>query len=162
VHHLAAAVNGKIAASAGFGGEVKIWEHDERNQKWVEKGRIAESDKTGELWAIALSNDGRYLAASAYDGRVRLWDLQDKTDDTWALAREYETKGSFGMCVAMVILLYLKSTNLLSDTSFRALMAGSPHLAMRMVICTSLTTIAADFCIRYLVSLTCSNMQSQR
>jgi superkiller protein 8 len=85
---------------------VKIWGYEERSQKWVQKGQVADSDKTGELWAITLSNDGKYLAASAYDGRVRLWDLQNKEGDDWIKFREYETKGSFGMCVAMVRFIF--------------------------------------------------------
>jgi superkiller protein 8 len=56
----------------------------------------------GELWAIALSEDGQYLASTTYDGRVNVWDL---LGDRGATIREYETgsagSGSFGLCVDM-------------------------------------------------------------
>jgi superkiller protein 8 len=104
-HHLAVAANGRIAASAGFGGEVKIWrlaEDDSAEGEWKAAGRIADADKAGEMWAIAVTGDGRYLGATAYDGRVCVWDLQGGSGEEWNRVREYETKGSFGMCVAMV------------------------------------------------------------
>ena len=53
------------------------------------------------MWAIALDAAGRYLATSSYDGRVGVWDLSAGQEDGWAKVREYETKGSFGLCVAM-------------------------------------------------------------
>lgn len=54
----------------------------------------------GEVWAIALDADGRYLATSSYDGRVAVWDLSTGPE-AWTKVREYETKGSFGLAVAM-------------------------------------------------------------
>jgi superkiller protein 8 len=104
-HHLAVAPNGRIAASAGFGGEVKVWRLSEDHSaegEWKEAGKVADGDKAGEMWALAITQDGKYLAASAYDGRVCVWDLQGGSGDNWTRIREYETKGSFGMCVAVV------------------------------------------------------------
>ena len=61
--------------------------------------------KAGEIWAIALSEDGKYLAGTTYDGRVNVWDTTtiNSTEKGGAeKIREYETKGSFGMSVALV------------------------------------------------------------
>lgn len=108
--------DGKRAASIGFGGEAKIWSF--ANGMWVEEGKIVgaislrpgqylnthgdtTSDKNGagELWAIALSQDGQHLASTTVDGRINVWDtiVADKPK-----IREYETKGSFGLCIDLV------------------------------------------------------------
>ena len=61
--------------------------------------------KAGEIWAIALSEDGQYLAGTTYDGRVNVWDVNTLTGDEKGSAekiREYETKGSFGMSIDLV------------------------------------------------------------
>jgi superkiller protein 8 len=93
-HHIVTSRNGKYAASAGFGGEVKIWSTAEAGE-WAEVGEIVEGNKAGEIWAIALSEDGQYLASTTYDGRINVWDLLDGRKKI----REFETKGSFGMCI---------------------------------------------------------------
>ena len=88
-----------------------MWSYSEG--MWVEDGEVGaeqqNGEKTnkkqrgrpqvGEMWAVALSQEGRYLAATSYDGRVGIWDLL--TEERKKI-REYETKGSFGMCVDMV------------------------------------------------------------
>jgi len=102
IHHLAAAENGRLAASGGFGGEIKIWCYNEADSQWRQAGIIGANNSNSELWALAMTADAKYLAASAYDGKVHIWDLEDGKDDSWQKYREYETKGSFGMCVAMV------------------------------------------------------------
>jgi superkiller protein 8 len=104
-HHLAVSRNGKIAASVGFGGDVKIWKvSDSGSSDWESFGELdANKGKggAGELWAIALSEDGQYLASTTYDGRINVWDLF--SGDRGATLREYETgsagSGSFGLCV---------------------------------------------------------------
>lgn len=61
--------------------------------------------KAGELWAIALSEDGQYLAGTTYDGRVNVWNTNSITQDSKKeieKIRQYETKGSFGMSVDLV------------------------------------------------------------
>ncbi|KAF4627136.1 hypothetical protein G7Y89_g11016 [Cudoniella acicularis] len=95
-HHIATSRNGRIAASAGFGGEVKIWSISESSE-WVEEGKIVDGNKAGEIWAIALSEDGQFLASTTYDGRINVWDLVGGRKKI----REYETKGSFGICIDM-------------------------------------------------------------
>jgi len=97
--------NGHVAASAGFGGQVKVWELQEEEKQWHEKGTITDNVKAGEIWAIALSEDGRYLAGTTYDGRVNVWDvttLASGNSQGPEKIREYETKGSFGMSIALV------------------------------------------------------------
>ena len=42
-HHLVTSSNGKVAASAGFGGEVKIWASDDDGQ-WYERRKIVGAD----------------------------------------------------------------------------------------------------------------------
>jgi len=51
------------------------------------------------MWALALSADGNYLASTSIDGRISVWDLRA---ESMPKIREYETKGSFGMCVDLV------------------------------------------------------------
>jgi superkiller protein 8 len=95
----------------GFGGETKVWRDSEGT--WVEDGEVGAGEQNGEkttkkqkgrqqvgeMWAVSLSQEGRYLAATSYDGRIGIWDLL--TEERKKI-REYETKGSFGMCVDMV------------------------------------------------------------
>jgi superkiller protein 8 len=50
-------------------------------------------------WAVALSDDGQYLAGVAQDGHIRVWDLNASGE----LIRDYETKGSFGTCLDMSV-----------------------------------------------------------
>lgn len=69
-------------------------------------GRKADShsdgNKAGEIWAIALSEDGQYLASTSIDGRINVWDNLANRNKI----REFETKGSFGMSVDLVCLLW--------------------------------------------------------
>lgn len=55
-----------------------------------------DGNKPGEIWAIALSADGYYLASTSIDGRINVWDL---SAEGMPKIREYETKGSFGLSV---------------------------------------------------------------
>ncbi|KAL8637003.1 MAG: hypothetical protein Q9228_005678 [Teloschistes exilis] len=96
-HHLAASQDGRHFASAGFAGDVKLWRSEDG--KWLEKGKIIDGNKAGEIWAIALSTDGQYLAATSVDGRINVWDnLEGPTK-----IRQYETKGSFGMAIDLSV-----------------------------------------------------------
>ncbi|THY33064.1 WD40 repeat-like protein, partial [Aureobasidium pullulans] len=109
-HHIAVSANGKTAASAGFGGELKIWSYNDEDDTfpWSARGSILDSAENsaaknaGEIWSIALSEDGQFLAATTFDGRINVWDLNTLTSSEPATKlREYETKGSFGMSVAL-------------------------------------------------------------
>ncbi|KLO91142.1 hypothetical protein CEK26_007036 [Fusarium fujikuroi] len=100
-HHVCTSRNGNVAASAGFGGEVKIWKVDSDTGEWSLNGEITGSaSKPGEAWAMALSENGSYLATTTNDGRVNVWDVMDEKKPK---IREYETgsagSGSFGMSV---------------------------------------------------------------
>ncbi|KAJ6441846.1 Meiotic recombination protein rec14 [Purpureocillium lavendulum] len=100
-HHICSSRNGKVAASAGFGGEVKLWALNQDTGDWSSTGELGGSSaKPGEVWALALSEDGSYLASTTNDGRINVWDIRDGSTSK---VQEYETgsagSGSFGMCV---------------------------------------------------------------
>ncbi|GJD04641.1 WD repeat domain-containing protein [Colletotrichum higginsianum] len=100
-HHICTSRNGLVAASAGFAGEVKIWVVDKDTGEWNLHSEITnQAAKAGEVWAIALSEDGKFLAGTTYDGRVNVWDVGEEGTPK---IREYETgspgSGSFGMSV---------------------------------------------------------------
>jgi len=116
-HHICSSLDGKVAASAGFNGELRVWACGD-DMQWVKVGDIvgtghscaasssmvadtvtADEKKVGEHWAIALSQDGRYLACTTYDGRVNVYDTSTIANSKAEKITQYETKGSFGMCV---------------------------------------------------------------
>ena len=57
-----------------------------------------DGNKAGEIWAVALTEEGRYLAGTSFDGRINVWDLHANRTKI----REFETKGSFGMSIDIV------------------------------------------------------------
>lgn len=59
---------------------------------------MPDGNKAGDVWAIAVSEDGHYLASTSYDGRINVWDVPAGG----AKIREFETKGSFGMAIDLV------------------------------------------------------------
>ena len=59
---------------------------------------ISDGNEAGEVWAIALSENGQYIAATSFDGRINVWDNLVEG----AKIREFETKGSFGMSIDLV------------------------------------------------------------
>lgn len=60
---------------------------------------IVDGNEAGEVWSIALSEDGQYLAATSFDGRINVWDNLANG----AKIREFETKGSFGMSIDLSV-----------------------------------------------------------
>jgi len=98
-HHVATSSDGRRLVSVGFGGEVKLWknESEDGQSQWVEDGKLAE--KAGEIWAISLSEDGQYLTSTTSDGKVNVFDLSAEGRPK---IHQFETKGSFGMCIDMV------------------------------------------------------------
>lgn len=62
----------------------------------------SDGNKAGEVWAIALSENGQYLASTSIDGRINVWD--NFADG--AKIREFETKGSYGMSIDLVCLKF--------------------------------------------------------
>ncbi|KAJ4292377.1 Ski complex subunit Rec14 [Kalmusia sp. IMI 367209] len=95
IHHLVTAKEAPRAASAGFEGRIKIWTQSE-DGLWKADGEITDQVKVGDVWAIALSADGKYLASSSINGKINVWSLDEEGKPK---IRDYETKGSFGMCV---------------------------------------------------------------
>ncbi|KAJ5936974.1 WD domain protein [Penicillium verhagenii] len=92
-HHVVTNGNGSRAVSAGFAGDLKVWScqeghwsHDEASSASLAKVRV---------WAVALADDGQYLAGVSQDGRIGVWDLGDNGTQI----RDHETKGSFGTCI---------------------------------------------------------------
>jgi len=91
--------------------------------EWAEAGRVVTASGTdkkggiGEVWAVALNDSGRYLATSAYDGRICVWDLLGDGGEKFVKVREYETKGSFGMSVAIVSSLWVCGDSMRSCNS---------------------------------------------
>ena len=112
-------LDGKVAASGGFGGEVRVWECDDSGE-WNKKG-----DVVGELhtppslcrgrsrltedvaetktshWALALNESGQYLAATTHDGRIDVYDTTtlSQNQSPTPTFTSYETKGSFALSV---------------------------------------------------------------
>jgi WD40 repeat protein len=80
---------------------------------------VADQNKPGEIWAIALSADGQYLASTSINGKINVWSLNK--EEGMPRIREYETKGSFGLCVDLVsfatLHLFLSTTDLLTYIS---------------------------------------------
>ncbi|KAF2256594.1 WD40 repeat-like protein [Trematosphaeria pertusa] len=97
IHHLVTAKEARRAASVGFEGKVKIWTQTEEGE-WKQHGEISDQVKAGDIWAVALSADGNYLASSSINGKVHVWSV---SEDGMPKIREYETKGSFGLCVGL-------------------------------------------------------------
>lgn len=104
-HHVVVSLNSVVAVSVGFAGEANIWRFEDGI--WKASGEIAAvKKKAGELWAVALSADGRFIAGTTSDGRVNVWDLSAcTTTESKAPSKvtEWETKGSFGMAIDLVI-----------------------------------------------------------
>ncbi|KAK4141183.1 uncharacterized protein C8A04DRAFT_39315 [Dichotomopilus funicola] len=106
-HHICTARGGlgNIAASVGFGGEIKVWsipkseDGGSSNKEWSLQWELAPT-KTGggDVWAVALSADEGYLACTTSDGRIHVWDIQAQEK-----IQTYETgargSGSFAMAV---------------------------------------------------------------
>lgn len=106
-HHIAAAPlssnsTGTVAASVGFGGDVKIWRSDPATGDFALDFEITPAEAKrkggGDVWAIALDGEEKYLACTTHDGRIHVWDLESRE-----LVQTYETggagAGSFGLCV---------------------------------------------------------------
>lgn len=100
-HHICASRSGSVVASAGFGGEVLLWDLDADTGDWRRRAALAAaSTKSGEAWALALSDDGRFLACTTSDGRVNVWDVAaDEQTKVQAYEAGDDGSGSFAMCV---------------------------------------------------------------
>ncbi|KAL3459956.1 WD40-repeat-containing domain protein [Aspergillus heterothallicus] len=88
-HHVVTDESGSKAVSVGFGGEVLIWTY--QDEAWSRAKGLTLPD----VWAIALSSDGQYLAGTTQNGHIKVWDLGANYEEI----RDHETKGSFGTCI---------------------------------------------------------------
>lgn len=106
---------------------------------------FSDHNKAGEVWAIALSENGQYLAGTSFDGRINVWDNVAGR----VKIREFETKGSFGMAIDLVSC----ATNQSSSTDCRPsqLMADSRRPATKMEASTYSTMIPGACSIHYQV-----------
>ncbi|KAL1840535.1 hypothetical protein VTJ49DRAFT_356 [Mycothermus thermophilus] len=121
-HHVVTARGGlgNVAASVGFGGEIKIWtlhkpesasgQQPEWRLHWEippskpqaqngnANGNSSGGVTPGDVWAVALSADENYLACTTSDGRIHVWDIAARER-----IQTYETGarggGSFAMAV---------------------------------------------------------------
>lgn len=105
-HHITTAPrgtsNGTVAASVGFGGDIKVWRCDPATGEFALDFDIspaqAKSRGGSDVWAVALDSLEQFLACTTHDGRIHVWDLT-----TRQLLRTYETgaagAGSFGTCI---------------------------------------------------------------
>lgn len=75
---------------------------------------IPAAKKAGELWAVALDGEGKFLVGTTYDGSVNVWELasqiDEKSGDEKVTANSFanwETRGGFGLAVDVVSLQLL-------------------------------------------------------
>ncbi|KAK1065601.1 Ski complex subunit Rec14 [Friedmanniomyces endolithicus] len=99
-HHIRTSLDGRIAASAGFKGELRIWKCSALGH-WSSAGEVvAEEKKAGEHRALALSEDGQYLACTTNDGRIDIYDTRTiSAEGATHWVTHFETQGSCGMSV---------------------------------------------------------------
>lgn len=110
--------------------------------------KLEDNGKVGEVWAIKLSNDGQYLAGTTHDGHIKVWDLQNGAEQI----RDFETKGSFGMCIDIVCSYrYLCMASVL-PFSFSHPMVDSPRPAIRVEVFIFLIMAPGECLTRYQVS----------
>ena len=124
-HHVVVSREGRTAASAGFGGEVRVWElvGDEGEVgMWREKGSILPVLKKGtrrgkeaengttpttptiirtdtKPWALALSPTGTHLATTTPSGNIYIYALQTQLSATPTATLTSKTSSSFPLCI---------------------------------------------------------------
>jgi len=125
---------------------VKLWrnETDNGQGQWVEDGKLAE--KAGEIWAVSLSEDGQYLTSTTSDGRVNVFDLSAEGRPK---IHQFETKGSFGMCIDMVSSLFVSFTTCSCLISSSLRMAILPRLDILQDLSSFSQIQSVAFAIRY-------------
>ncbi|KAK5091447.1 Ski complex subunit Rec14 [Lithohypha guttulata] len=103
-HHVTVSADHSTLVSVGFGGEAKVWRFSDGI--WKSAGDLPSAKKAGELWAVALDTEGKYLVGTTYDGRVNVWELarvlDEKSGEEKITAQkfvEWETRGGFGLAV---------------------------------------------------------------
>ncbi|KAK0947195.1 Ski complex subunit Rec14 [Friedmanniomyces endolithicus] len=99
-HHICTSLDGRVAASAGFNGELKLWKCSEYG-RWSSAGEVVPEDKkVSENWTLALSVNGQYLVCTTHDGCVNIYDTRTISGAGATVnSTQFETQGSFGMSV---------------------------------------------------------------
>ncbi|BCR87010.1 SKI complex subunit WD repeat protein SKI8 [Aspergillus chevalieri] len=92
-HHIVTDGRGTRAISVGFGGEIQIWIC--RDGTWSHDDAGPGIADFSEVWAVALSENGQFLAGVSQDGHIKVWDLNASGEQI----QDYETQGSFGTCL---------------------------------------------------------------
>jgi WD40 repeat protein len=67
------ASDGKELSIAGTGGTVQIWR--QQNDSWIKHAQC-EGHKAGVVFGLSYAPNNKFLASSAEDGTIRLWDLE--------------------------------------------------------------------------------------
>ncbi len=78
VSTLAFTPNGDRLASAGYEGDIILWDVTEREQP-TEVERF--EDHLGQIWSVTFSSDGNTLASSGFDSTIRLRDISTRRPD---------------------------------------------------------------------------------
>ena len=68
VYAVALSADGRLLASGGMDGTVRLWEVTNGQQLAVLEGH------TSGVWGVVLNADGQLLASGSFDGSVRLWE----------------------------------------------------------------------------------------
>src|SRR5690606_35798789 len=91
--------DGRLAASGGADGRLRLWMLAERRTVHSFEGH------TGPVWDVAFSPDGKTLLSAGADGVVKLWDIaaEDEvgTGDAGQSAPAAASRGKGGMGASM-------------------------------------------------------------
>jgi len=108
----------------------------DRNDRKAGKTKTKE-----EIWAIALSGEGRYLAGTSGAGGVSVWDLDTAPPPRKKVAEWGPGKQGWGMCVDFVSPSVLDLIRSLRISKAWATAAGPPTSLSRIAVSAGLIII---------------------